>query len=302
MRPWLKSLLRKIGALRLPGYRRIPIGSMASIFWEVVSHPTFTLKAGAMAFSFFFALFPGLLFVATVISYLPFSEFEKLLERELGTLLPPMLYQLVHDIVFEEVFQRQNITLLSTSLILALYSTWQGVLTLLRAFYQEDVPWQPFWVIWLKALGLLFFIVLVMASGLLFAFIRDSHLSALIRPLMNWPIRWGLEWLFGLFKSLVLFFIMASSIEVIYRAALPARSMPYWLSPGAISATILMGIATKLLSWYFLAVANFSRFYGSIAAVIALMVFFYWLSMMLLVGFAINYSFYRSHLTQQNKP
>ncbi len=301
MRPWLKSLLHSLGAIRLPGYRRIPLGSVATIFWQIVSHPTFTLKAGAMAFSFFFALFPGLLFATTLISYLSFSEFEKLLERELGTLLPPMLYQLIHDIVFEEVFQRQNITLLSTSLILALYSAWQGVLTLLRAFYQDDVPWQPFWVVWLKALGLLFFIVLVLASGLLFAFIRDSHLSALIQPLMHWPLSAGSEWLLGLLKGLILFLIMASSIEVIYRAALPFRSMPYWLSPGAISATILMGVVTKLLSWYFLAVANFSRFYGSIAAVIALMVFFYWLSMMLLLGFAINYSFYRSHLAQRTQ-
>ncbi len=50
------------------------------------------------------------------------------------------------------------------------------MLTLLRAFYQEGLPQEKFWVLWLKALGLLFFLVLVLASGVVFALLRDSHL------------------------------------------------------------------------------------------------------------------------------
>jgi membrane protein len=295
MRLWLKKPLQVLAKVRLPGWRRVRLGSVAAIFWESITHPSFTLRAGAMAFSFFFALFPGLIFTTTIFSYLPFEKIEVLLQQELGALLPQPVYQLIHDVVFEDIYKRRNITLLSTSLFLALYSSWQGMLTLLRAFYQEGLPQEKFWVLWLKALGLLFFLVLVLASGVVFALLRDSHLVRWLEAATTARLGVTAEILISLTKGFVLLLIATVAIEVIYRAALPRRSMPYWLSPGSVTATLLMGAAVKLLSWYFLAVANFSRFYGSIAAVIALMIFFYWVSIVLLVGFTINYSLYRSY-------
>jgi len=295
MKPSLQKLLRKLGKLRLPGYRRVRLGSVISLFWGAVTHPSFTLKAGAMAFSFFFALFPGLIFTTTILSYLPFERIELLLQQELGALLPLPVYQLIHDIVFEDIYNRRNITLLSTSLLLALYSSWQGMLTLLRAFYQEGLPQEKFWVLWLKALGLLFFLVLILISGVVFALLRDTHLVKWVQDMTEARLGAAAEILLSFAKGLILFFIVTTAIEVIYRAALPRRSLPYWFSPGSVIATLLMGAAVKLLSWYFLSVANFSRFYGSIAAVIALMIFFYWVSIVLLIGFTINYSLYRSY-------
>jgi membrane protein len=247
-----------------------------------------------MAFSFFFALFPGLLFAMLLISYLPFEQFESIFQSQLGEVLPPPVYALVHDVVFEEVYNRRNLTLLSTSLALALYSLWQGMLTMLRAFFHEDMPQPPFWVLWLRALGLVFFLLLLVVANLAFTFIRDQHLATWAGGLLQSPIGWGIGLLIGLAKFLLLFFLVCTAIEVMYRAGMPRRSLPYWFSPGAVTATLLLGAAMKLLSWYFLAVANFSRFYGSIAAVIALMVWFYWLSLVILVGFEINYSLYRS--------
>jgi membrane protein len=295
MRPSLKILLQTLAKLRLPGYRRVRLGTVASIFWECITHPSFTLRAGAMAFSFFFALFPGLIFTITILSYLPLQSIELFLQRELGALLPQPVYQLIHDIVFEDIYKKRNITLLSTSVFLALYSSWQGMLTLLRAFYQENLPQEKFWVLWLKALALLFFMVLILISGVVFALLRDSHLVRWVEAMTTAHLGFAAEILLSLTKGILLFLIVAVAIEVIYRAALPRRPMPYWFSPGALIATFLMGAAVKLLSWYFLAVANFSRFYGSIAAVIALMIFFYWVSIVLLIGFTINYSLYRSY-------
>lgn len=298
MPPWLRRILNYAGHLRLPGFRRVRIGTVAVLFWENITHPTFTLRGSAMAFSFFFALFPGLLFALLWLSYLPFERFDALLQEQLGAILPPPVYQLVHDVVFEEVYNRRNWTLLSTSLFLAIYSLWQGMLTMLRAFFHEDMPQPPFWVLWLRALGLVAFLLILLAANLTFTFLRDQHLSALLSTLLESPVGPGVELLLGLMKFVILFLIVSFAVEVMYRAGMPRRSLPYVLSPGAVVATFLLGAAMKLLSWYFLAVANFSRFYGSIAAVIALMVWFYWLSIVLLVGFEINYSLYRSILRQ----
>lgn len=292
MRRWLKQVWRKIGELRLPGFRQVRLGTVIVLFWQNITHPTFTLKASAMAYSFFFALFPGLLFATLLIGYLPFEEFEALFQAQLGEVMPPPVYALVHDVVFEQVYSRRSITLLSTSLFLALYSFWQGMLSMLRAFFHEDFPQVPFWVLWLRALGLVFFLVLLVAAMLFFAFVQGRHVAELLSLLLESPLGPGIEVLVELVRVAFLFFVVAGAIEVMYRAGMPRRSLPYWLSPGAVVATFLLGAAIKLLSWYFLAVANFSRFYGSIAAVIALMVWFYWLSIVLLVGFEVNHSLY----------
>ncbi|MCX8112103.1 MAG: YihY/virulence factor BrkB family protein [Bacteroidia bacterium] len=302
MRRWLRLLLIKVATLRLPGFTRVRLGTVAVLFWRNITHPTFTLRGSAMAFSFFFALFPGLLFALLWISYLPFERFDALLQEQLGAVLPPPVYELVHDVVFQEVYGRRNWTLLSTSLILAVYSLWQGMLTMLRAFFHEDMPQPPFWVLWLRALGLVVFLLLLIVANLTFSFLQDKHLSAWLSLLLDSPVGPGIELLLGVIKFILLFLIVSFAIEVMYRAGMPRRSLPYLLSPGALVATFLLGAAMKLLSWYFLAVANFSRFYGSIAAVIALMVWFYWLSMVLLVGFEINYSLYRSILRTENPP
>ncbi|MCX7606370.1 MAG: YihY/virulence factor BrkB family protein [Bacteroidia bacterium] len=293
MQHWLRTVLRKIAELRLPGFRTARVGAIVALLWENITHPTFTLRGSAMAFSFFFALFPGLLFAMLLLSYLPFEQFEGILQSQLGAVLPPPVYNLIHDVVFEEVYRRRNFTLLSTSLALALYSLWQGMLTMLRAFFHEDMPQIPFWVLWLRALGLVFFLLLLVVANLAFTFIKDQHLTGLFRLSTPPLIAAGIQVLVGIAKFILLFGIVCTAIEVMYRAGMPRRPLPYWLSPGAVTATFLMGAAMKLLSWYFLAVANFSRFYGSIAAVIALMVWFYWLSIVLLVGFEINYSLYR---------
>lgn len=300
MKLWLAQAIRYIGHLRLPGFPQVRLGTVLYLLWQNLTHPIFTLKGSAMAFSFVFALFPGLLFAVELISYIPLEDFEAIFQEQLGDILPTPVYNLVHDIVFEEIYSRRNFTLLSTSFLLAVYSLWQGMLTMLRAFLHEDMPKPPFWVLWLRALGLVFFLFLVIVASLVFTFIEDYHLTEWLMLLWNTPIGQGLQLLIGIARFVILFFIVMIAIEVMYRAALPAwRTMPYWISPGALVATILLEVAMELLSWYFLAVANFSRFYGSIAAVIALMVWFYWLSIVLLVGFEINYSLYRSLLRAQ---
>ena len=209
-------------------------------------------------------------------------------------MLPLPIYDLVYQVVFEEIYARKSFTLLSTSFLLALYSLWQGMLTMLRAFYHDEMPFIPFWKLWLRALKLVGVLVVLIAANLTFTFLEDQHLVRWIEGLTHSPLGLGLRLLVGAAKFFFLFALVCTAIEGMYRAGMPRKGLPYWISPGAIATTLLMGAAMKLLSWYFLAVANFSKFYGSIAAVIALMAWFYWVSLVLLVGFEINYSLYRS--------
>lgn len=288
-----KKWKKQITELQLPGFPGVRLGPLLAITWQQLTHPFFTLKANAMAFYFFFSLFPALLTLLTLSSYLPFDELKNALENTFALILPPTTYQLVFDIVVEELYQKNSPTLLSFSIFLAIYSIWQGMLTMLRAFQKEDQPVPPFWILWIKAFFLGIFLLSVSLLHAIASFISEKQLSTWIGIIEEYQLA---LLLIKIFKSLSIFLFVCGALEILYRiAAQRAYKFPYLISPGAIVGALLLGIGLGLLRWYFLAVANFSRLYGSIAAIIALMVWFNWIAMILLTGYEINYAFYKRY-------
>ncbi|MGQ9864125.1 MAG: YihY/virulence factor BrkB family protein [Bacteroidia bacterium] len=288
-----KKWCKQIGDFQLPGFPGVRLGPLLAITWQQLTHPFFTLKANAMAFYFFFSLFPALLTLLTLSSYLPFAELKNALEKTFALILPPTTYQLVFDIVVQELYQKNSPTLLSFSIFLAIYSIWQGMLTMLRAFQKEDQPAPPFWLLWIKALFLGIFLLSVSLLHAIASFITEKQLSTWMGILEEYTFAFLLV---KVTKSLGVFLFVSTALEVLYRiAAQRAYKFPYLISPGALVGALLLGAGLGLLRWYFLSVANFSRLYGSIAAIIALMVWFNWMAMILLAGYEINYAFYKRY-------
>lgn len=88
---------------------------------------------------------------------------------------------------------------------------------------------------------------------------------------------------------LVLLFIFSLFLAVIYRFG-PNRNQAKWrwVSWGAIIASVLWAITSLLFSWYAKEFGNFNKTYGSLAAVIVLMTWFYLSSFVILLGGEIN--------------
>lgn len=88
---------------------------------------------------------------------------------------------------------------------------------------------------------------------------------------------------------LILLFIFSLFLAVIYRFG-PNRNQAKWrwVSWGAIIASVLWAITSLLFSWYAKEFGNFNKTYGSLAAVIVLMTWFYLSSFVILLGGEIN--------------
>ena len=94
-----------------------------------------------------------------------------------------------------------------------------------------------------------------------------------------------LRFLKGPFSWVVIFIF----IKVIYTMA-PDRGIPsYSVNGGAIFTTVGWILFTKLYSYYILHFANYSIFYGSLANIVILMVWVYFLSYVFVIGMAMNY-------------
>ena len=96
---------------------------------------------------------------------------------------------------------------------------------------------------------------------------------------------------------------LAFTMLLLYKLA-PARPQAWnYLWPGAIISTVLWIAATTMFSWYVRNIADYSLFYGSIGAVIALLLWMYLLSLITLYGCAFNAEHERlARATESLKP
>lgn len=238
--------------------------------------------AAALAYYFLFALFPLVLFLATLLNLAHMSGFIGRVIASLSRSLPPGAALLVRE-QLTAVLATRHVGLFSLGLVLTIYSAsmgFSGVISgLNRAYGARETR------SYAHVTGLALFMTVtagaLMALGLFFLALSERVLAVLagkvrLSPVLEvtWPvIRWG---------AVAGFFIVA--IALLYRWApnLPRRRRPLW--PGALFALVIWIVISALLAAYIGHLSNYSALYGSLGTVIALMLWFYLLAFALLLG------------------
>lgn len=89
----------------------------------------------------------------------------------------------------------------------------------------------------------------------------------------------------GLLRWPILLVLILSGLAALYRFG-PSRRQPYWslLSIGACAAAAVWIASSALLSWYLTNFANYSAVYGSLGALIGLMIWMWVSAIVILLG------------------
>jgi membrane protein len=127
--------------------------------------------------------------------------------------------------------------------------------------------------LFLIAVGLVTLGLIIVVPMVLAAFGLEGTTELLV-SILRWP---------------VLFIVAMASLGVIYRYA-PDRDEPQWrwLSWGAAAATVLWIIGSGLFSWYVSNFGNYNETYGSLGAVVILMLWLYLSAFAVLLGAELN--------------
>jgi membrane protein len=168
--------------------------------------------------------------------------------------------------------------------LFALWSASKGVKSLMTALnivYDEREE-RGFIKLNAVALGLtlavlVFVLVALIAIAILPAIVGMLGLPPLIENLARW-LRWPL-----------LGAIAVGILAVLYRYA-PSRARPEWrwVLWGAVAATVLWLIGSALFSLYVSNFGNYNETFGSVAAVVVLMMWFYLSAFFVLLGGELN--------------
>jgi membrane protein len=256
--------------------------------WRAFQHDAFATAKGA-AYSSILTVFPGLLVIASVlaISHETLS-FTREISYAIGRVLPAGTDALALTYFNTSKIRPINVIFSASFVMLTAASgvmvSWMAGFR--RAYGIQDNPW-GFW----KERAMAFLLIPLSMVPMGFA----TVLVGFGNQLQNWlavhtiyELRgavlllwtWG-RWSIGTLTSIAV-------IALIYHLAIPRTQSWQRVLPGAVLATFLWFMATIGFGWYVTHYANYSVIYGSLAAVIALLVWLYLVSIVMLIGAEFN--------------
>ena len=282
--PVVKNLIGFLEALKIPGYVGFSFYDLIEMYTAGIVQGALSSRAGSIAFSFFMALFPFLLFILNLIAFIPIANFDAVLFDFIELLLPQESQGFFTDI-FTDIRQKQRTGLLSSVFILSIFLTANGVSSIFSSFegsYHVDLS-RSFIRQYLYSMmvGVLLAVLLLVgvAALIFFEFFIFKNLDELIQSTVNW-IRMG-----QLFFYTILIYV---SVAILYYFGTIEGKKNRFFSPGALMTCLLILMTTYLFGIYIENFSTYNQLYGSIGALL-IFLFYIWLnSSVLLLGFELN--------------
>jgi membrane protein len=277
----------------LPGFEGVSLYDVTIFFYNGLSQGYITTRAAAISFSLFLAIFPFLIFLFSIIPFIPIENFQQSLLLLIKDFLPGTTYETVKGTIID-IVTRPRSSLLIINLILTLYFSTNGVNSLIDAFNNtyHDLETRSSVKQYLMSSFIVFIIsfLLIIAIGLI------TFGSELLRWILSDSIdnSFFLVTVLEILRWLIILLLLLMAISIVYYLA-PARRKHFrFISAGSMLATLLILITTLGFNFY---VDNFSRYnaiYGSLATLMIVLVWIYINSISLLIGFELNASIFHA--------
>jgi membrane protein len=242
--------------------------------------------AAQLAYYFFLALFPALLFSVALISFIPVEGLLKSITDMLGRVAPTEVLILVQDQIVE-IARNKDGGLLTLGMIGTIWSTSSGVNAIIDTLNQAyDIQEsRPFWKV--KAIALTLTIALALFIVVSFALVLVG--PTLAEKVAVWfhlgPV---FEWSWKILQWPVVFSLIAFAMAIIYYYAPDAEQAWVWITPGSVFATLLWVIISLGFKLYVSQFGSYNATYGAIGGVVVTMVWLYVSSLAVLIGAELN--------------
>jgi len=281
------GLCRKIV---LPGFSGLSLFDLLEIYATGIIKGTFSSRASAIAYSFFVAIFPFLLLMLNLISFIKVSGFK---ERFLGfieEMLPPQTQDFFYPII-EDIAINQRGGLLSFVFVLSIFLAANGVNAIFSAFeYSIHVNInRAFFKQYFVALVVAVFVALLLLITVTVIIWGEFAISELTElGYMKNDVFWISALQITVF--VIMFYII---IATLYHFGVKEGRKTRFLSLGALVTTLLFLATTYLFGVYINNFSSYNELYGSIGALL-IMMFYIWInSNLLLLGFELDISLQR---------
>ncbi len=274
----------------LPGFNEVPIYDVIIFIYAELKRDDLPTRANSVAFSLFLSIFPFVIFVLPLLSLTPWAESTiEQLDSSVSGVIPEAgrayLMDIITGIKTEGSFGLQSISFLFSVIFAS-----SGMLTIMYGFdksYDMSFKSRSYFKKRLVALNLTLLFVFILILSVVLIILGRQVLDLLV-SLLNLTAAASI--LFVVFKWIVVVFLFYSVITVIYRYG-PSTYRPLkWINPGATMATFSSLLCSVGFSYF---INNFDRYnevYGSIGALIVILLWLQINAFIILAGFELNAS------------
>ena len=286
---WYNKLANVLRIVVLPGFHGVPIYDVVAFFLRSFTKGRLVDRAAAVAFNFFLAIFPLILFFFTLIPHIPIPGlYDNILDTLNEFLLPSGTFDYVVDTI-NGIMNQEHEGLMSLSIFLCLIFGSSGVAAIFNGFKNAyldlDSPG------WLKQ-RVNSLVLLIVIGAILFVSVGLISFGNMSLQYLNSKGLLAGGWAYSLVNVarwlLVVFLVMLSMALLYYYGNKDQRFALF--SPGSILSTALFVVATVGFNIYISNFAKYNALYGSIGTLIILMMWLWIIAIVILVGNELNVS------------
>jgi membrane protein len=294
--PIINILVRFGKKIKIPGLEGMSLYDVVEMYIIGIVKGALTTRAGGIAYSFFMAIFPFMLFILTVIPYVPIDGFQEGLLSLISEILPPKTFDAV-DSVLVDILKNQYAGLLSFGFVASIFLMTNGVNAVFGGFEYSYHVKETRNVI--RAYLISLAVSLVMALFLVVTVALTVFYKLGIDALQEkgW-VEDELFWL-QIGRGFLFVVMIFTTVSMLYKFGTKEGKHSRFFSPGAVFTTILSILTFYLFSYYVTEFSKYNELYGSIGTLLILMLFIWLNAIILLLGFELNASIYSLRI--QNK-
>ncbi len=289
--PILSLIVRLSKKIPIPGLYGMSLYDIVEMYVTGIVRGALTTRAGGIAFSFLMAIFPFLIFILTLIPYVPINGFQEDFLYLLEQWLPPTTSNAANEQVISYITNHNYGGLYSIYFVASILLMTNGINAIFGGFeysyhvkVARNVIKQYFIALGVSIL-LSFYLLLTVVVAFYFEVgIEKLKDSGLVSNDVFW-----IELSQKVFFALMIFI----SVATLFFFGTKESKDHSFVSAGSIMTTLLFLLFIYLFGIYVVRFSKYNELYGSIGTLLVFMLFIWLNSIILLLGFELNASLYR---------
>lgn len=292
---WVVNRAKQIS---LPGFESIPLYDVVVFFVRGIQRGALTTRASSIAFHIALASLPLIIYFFTLIPFIPIPNFQEGVLSMAESILPSNVYGLLENTLRDMFIKRKALQLLG--ILIALYFATNAINVLIVAFNNtyhaiESRSWIERRAIAAFLVIIMFFLITTAVSLIIFSRSAINLLDSkdIIQKAFT-------LYLFRIGKWIVIIAMIYSALSFLYWLG-PSRKMKWkFYSAGSSLASVLVILTSLIFSSIINNFGQFNKFYGSIGTLMVILLWLYFNSIALLIGFELNASIKGAKLEMNN--
>jgi len=280
------SIVKASRKIVLPGFDGLPFYDVMVFFVKGLLKGALNTRATSLSFQFFLSLFPAIIFLFTLIPFIPIENFQEVLMELIQNVLPASTFEITAS-TLDDIINRPRAGLSIFVLIAVIYLATNGVDAMLEAFsesihikhtrnyfHQKGVA---FILLTILTFLLIIGIGLIIYSSFAINYFKEhENISGIYLLIIS--------------KWIILLSMVYFSISILYYYGNRKRDTWKFFSAGSSFTTIISLLLGYGFAYYVNNLAMYNYLYGSISTLLVILLWIYFNSFVLLIGFELNAS------------